>query len=412
MAGILLVQTISNQTESKPTVPNDQPPEKFDCWGVDFPFTLNLRIKFFITGVILPGCCIYSGIQGDGPTAHLSGNWQSGEFSSYVQLFMSGWSLAYSLPFFLFSMAGLIAILIRHDNRSFLWVRAAIYSGVVLATINLILLMSPTLWFSPAAALVAGPTLAAAVWLLSKSGKIVPKRFGIRYLMILTLLIAVMVRFINLYWLFETAQIYSIICLVTLFIAGTTLNWITYCRVAFAIFNDGQKQENPIPKNIWKLLSTAIVWFAAYGFMIRSAIERTLLEYENLPTQSPDCYVCSAAAHGHPWWVGTKRVVTPGGVVRLNRQMQRLKMLELSLTVMCPRIHRLTRFVYDFIGPILAKMCAANRWIADAAFIMLKPVEWLASLLAFSLGIRQSSVCSIYQKIEQENMDEKISNTP
>lgn len=155
------MRTNSHLSELKLPVPDDQPPEKYDCWGVEFPFTLNLRIKFFITGVILPSFCIYSGLNGGGPTAHIVGNWQSGEFSTYVSLFMSGWRLAFSIPFFLFSMAGLSAILVRHENRRYLWVRAAIYSGVLLASINLFLLLFPTLWYSPAAALIAGPVLAA-----------------------------------------------------------------------------------------------------------------------------------------------------------------------------------------------------------------------------------------------------------
>lgn len=228
--------------------------------------------------------------------------------------------------------------------------------------------------------------------------------------MILTLLIAVMVRFIDPLWLLETAQIYSISCLVTLFVAGTTLNWITYCRVAFAIFHDSRKRENSIPGNIWKIFSTAICWVAAYWLTIRATIERTLIDYEKLPTQEPDCYVCSAAACGHLWWVGATKIVTPRGIIHLNKQMQRLKMLELSLTVLCPRVHRPIRFVYDRIGPKLAKMCAANRWIADAAFIMLKPIEWSASGLAFTLGIRKSSIFAIYRRTGQENMDKKISS--
>lgn len=123
-------------------------------------------------------------------------------------------------------------------------------------------------------------------------------------------------------------------------------------------------------------------WFAALGVsvLVRFAFAKRF--YDALPKESPagygDCFVVTAAAHGHPALVGSARERGSGRVV--NEQLRRMWAFESLLCEKCPRFHRRLRHVYDIVGPQVARR-VRTPYAADAVYLLLKPVEWLAACI-------------------------------
>jgi hypothetical protein len=59
----------------------------------------------------------------------------------------------------------------------------------------------------------------------------------------------------------------------------------------------------------------------------------------------------------------------------VNDQLRRLKVGELALAAIAPRLHATLRKVYDRVGPVLAS-ALVTPILADAAYVLLKPAEW------------------------------------
>lgn len=132
-------------------------------------------------------------------------------------------------------------------------------------------------------------------------------------------------------------------------------------------FDKVDARERPAQRGaLW----TAIGSIAAYLGAWPSAVMLALHEYHKLPTKPPtDCYVCTAAAMGHPWLVrATPVTLSDGRVVRVNRQMRVLKAGEWVLAERLPRLHTLLRGVYDIVGPRLAAR-VRSPWAADVAWL-------------------------------------------
>jgi hypothetical protein len=121
-------------------------------------------------------------------------------------------------------------------------------------------------------------------------------------------------------------------------------------------------------------------WAAAYSLAWVYAVVRAAEVYGKLPKRPPDCFIATAAAKGHPGFVGAVPCLFPSGrVVPVNRQVLRLKRFELELAAVLPRFHRRLRRVYNRLG------CSAAARIthpvtADLVYVCLKPFEWFAVL--------------------------------
>ncbi len=61
----------------------------------------------------------------------------------------------------------------------------------------------------------------------------------------------------------------------------------------------------------------------------------------------------------------------------MNGQLQYLKLAEIALRTLAPRLHRACRGVYDIFGPAFAREIKSP-FMADLAYLTLKPVEWAA----------------------------------
>ena len=129
-------------------------------------------------------------------------------------------------------------------------------------------------------------------------------------------------------------------------------------------------------------LLLAVSLAAGYMALWRIAMARALAEYALLPVDPPaDCYVSTAAARGHRALVRSAAYRLPRGeTLWINQQMLWLKAAEVVLRAALPGVHRKCRAVYNGLGPPLARRLNSP-WRADAAYLMLKPVEWAARLL-------------------------------
>lgn len=108
--------------------------------------------------------------------------------------------------------------------------------------------------------------------------------------------------------------------------------------------------------------------------------------YDNLPDEPPQgCFVVTAAARGHAQLVGPFVLHTRHGLVRsVNRQLLTFWAFERRWQATAPRTHRAFRRCYNVAGRRLARRLN-NPWLADAAYLALKPAEWFA---AFTLPRR------------------------
>ena len=121
-----------------------------------------------------------------------------------------------------------------------------------------------------------------------------------------------------------------------------------------------------------------LAWLSAYVFALRFNILKMFELYNSLPTEPPNCYIATAAAKGHPRFVGSREVTLANGKsMRVNRQLQRLKAAEIAWMGASAPSHKMMRRAYDVIGRRLAAHIK-HPLLADTAFFLLLPVEWLS----------------------------------
>jgi len=140
-----------------------------------------------------------------------------------------------------------------------------------------------------------------------------------------------------------------------------------------------------------KMLMLIFTWLSANLAAWRLAIDTMLATYATLPTEPPnDCFIASAAARGHTKFVGADRN-------SINYQLRLLKAGELILRHSAPRLHATLRWIYNRLGPRAARLLA-TRWLADLAYLGLKPCEWFARWLVHGVaGATRQRVGNLYR---------------
>jgi len=140
-----------------------------------------------------------------------------------------------------------------------------------------------------------------------------------------------------------------------------------------------------------------LAWLGVYATAWRYDILKMFELYAALPpAPPPDCYIATAAAQGHPRFVGSRLVKRSDGKwMWVNRQLQILKCAELALMGLSPRLRKPLRTIYDAVGRPLARRIK-NPIVADIAYLLLKPWEILASV---SLSRIIPEIDSISKKI-------------
>ena len=124
-----------------------------------------------------------------------------------------------------------------------------------------------------------------------------------------------------------------------------------------------------------------VVWFGALAASVLVKIPLAISFQKSLPDMPPhgygDCFVVSAAAKGHPWFV---RSWVAKGSGRVNGQLVRLRDFEALLKRRVPCVHEWLRSAYNVLGPAVARRIR-YRVQADVVYLLLKPVEAVAWVL-------------------------------
>ena len=266
-------------------------------------------------------------------------------------------------------------------------------------------------------ALTVAPVLALTTWVL---GKLARKRFSILYLLIVTTVVAGLCS-VAIALSQKNTQFGEIMALALLSILGSApvLGAITFLRVSYASFRlvqaaDAAEQGAEAAEvaliekkrtRFWRTGVAWITWLSTMYWTWKVALEIQAREYAKLPTTDPNCYVSSAAAHGHPRWVGSLATDSEDrdSATNVNLQMKRLKFLEFGLRAAAPGIHSRIRSFYNSVGPRLANLCQSNVWFADLTFLVLKPVEWAAILVRVLAGVPKDAIDSLYRDRRSSN---------
>jgi hypothetical protein len=103
--------------------------------------------------------------------------------------------------------------------------------------------------------------------------------------------------------------------------------------------------------------------------------------YETLPNNPPECFVVTAASRGHAGIVGPFIEISRRGRTRtVNAQSATLWQFEHRWHARAPRGHAVFRRIYNRLGPAIA--CRITRpWMADVAYLAIKPAELAAAFL-------------------------------
>jgi len=356
--------------------------------------TPTLRAKFFLTGVVFPIVCFVAVALGSDP--FIGGLWQSGDRIVYINLLLERPTFLIFLPILLYSMTCL-AIWCCWPRTASRWIIFfGLLTGTFLAAVFVILLAMTTSIVSPVAALIVSILLAISVGL----GKILlPKvfktRFSIRYLLIVTTVVA-----------FLTAVLVNVPDILNgiiamfflggmLIIGGApSLALVTFARVSTAATFIGSVNGRRTGR--LSMVAAIAVWMSAFWVTWRLAIDSMMNRYSKLPLTDPNCFVSCAAAYGHRKFIGI--LSGPNCTELVNMQMCRLKFLEFALATSLPNTHRWIRFFYNRIGPRIAWVCRSNRWLANVTFLVLKPVELLAIGVQWLALVDDQKIESIYRR--------------
>ncbi|MSU28167.1 MAG: hypothetical protein CK546_01940 [Pedosphaera sp.] len=135
------------------------------------------------------------------------------------------------------------------------------------------------------------------------------------------------------------------------------------------------RETNTAPWTLLKAWLAGIpLWAGAFYYSWKT--------FSQLPDEPPKgCFVVTAAARGHIQLVGPFVPYQRHGRARsVNHQLLTFWAFEERWQATAPRTHRAFRRLYNVVGPRLARRLA-NPWFADAAYLALKPCEWIAARL-------------------------------
>jgi hypothetical protein len=121
-----------------------------------------------------------------------------------------------------------------------------------------------------------------------------------------------------------------------------------------------------------------LTWLGGYALSWDICISRLVEQYSRLPLTQPHCYIATAAARGHSWFVKSSPSWTASGATfAANDQLRILKCTEFCLLAMAPPTHRAIRCIYDWLGPRIARRIR-HPLLGDLAYVLLKPFECCA----------------------------------
>lgn len=318
--------------------------------------------------------------------------WQNGELDSYLILLLSPKA---SWPFFPFLLYSIVCyLLLIHDFERFSshWiVRFGIYTGVLLALHFSVL--SGRYFFNPGLSFLWLVLLWSLPILTSRTYPWAISRWDAKRVnAILTVVLSVAVLALAVTSKDLSSPFYLILAAIT--IAAPFWSFLLFCRVTAWLLRN---QETKI--TFLRGLGFTF-WMGAYVVAWRVAILKMYELYAALPPEPPpDCYIATAAAQGHPQFVGSRVILRADGTsLTVNRQLQILKFAELALVAVLPGVHKALRRVYDVTGQCLARKIKSP-FLADVAYLLLSPFEMLAAFVLRRVLPRfDELVCQLYTR--------------
>ena len=335
-----------------------------------------IKLMVALGGIVIPVICHLVGLLLGSPNEP---DWQSGTLADKLAFALIAQAGFPMFPLLGYCIASMWAYL-HHNQKleSFIW-RLGIYSGVIVALwywflFGVVINEMAENWGAGIAANVLLIVISAAIagvcgailfvtW-VALTKPIAEKRYAFQIFGILSLILVVSIFFVP--------YILGGLIFGTLYF-GVYFALLTYSYVAYKVFRDSSSSSKTF--SLVQFLSV-VTWLGAFMGLCRLSVVLSLKKYSTLPLEPPEgCYVATAAARGHKGFVGIQDDLCNAFPVSL--QLCRLKAFELTVRTLCPAFHCGLRKFYDHGGP-LAASCICNRYLADAAYVLLKPAEWLA----------------------------------
>ncbi len=344
----------------------DQVDAQESVLALPFPNAGWARILYGLFVTVLPAFSFWA-------TDLLKPEWQNGALSSYIILLLFPQASILFFPLLAYSTICYLLLLYTPTRfwQSFI-VRAGIYTGVLLALHYSIVVLLYSLNEPDSFIYVLIP-----VWIFpfvcSLSYRwVVSKWTTVKVNKVLFILILVALLIATLL----TRGGVPFLAMIILTMAAPFWSFLLALRAALWLYKNYETQFS-LPRGLG-----LTAWLAAYVAAWRFDILKMYELYAALPPQPPpDCYIATAAARGHPQFVQSKTVQRADGKsMQVNEQLQILKCAELALFAIHPRLHKGLRKVYDKLGKPLAHKIQ-NPFMADIAYLLLSPFEWLAGLI-------------------------------
>lgn len=329
--------------------------------SLPFPSAMGWRIVYGLFITVMPA---FSFLM-----VHLlEPEWQNGKLSSYVILSLFPEASVFFILLLIYSIVSYLFFLVNPSQYSHsIIIRIGIYTGVLLAlqfSIAMLLFSTDGFIFILIPAWVL-PILAPWMYRWSK-GKWAIWKINVT---IAAILFAILIP-LSIYE--SNGTLIPIAVLAGLLVAAPFWSFLIALRSAIWLFRNYETKMS---------LAHGVnlgVWFATYALSWRYDILKMYELYNALPVKPPDCYIATAAAQGHTRFVMSNTVQRADGLsMQVNGQLQRLKCAELALMAINPLLHKVFRKIYDVVGKALAHRMT-NPFVADVAYLLLKPVEWVA----------------------------------
>ena len=164
----------------------------------------------------------------------------------------------------------------------------------------------------------------------------------------------------------------------------TTVN--AFLRAAVLYERERTPRKNP-DHTVGGVLGYTSAWSLLAVGGVGQAIRTMEALYAALPehhVSRGNCYLATVAARGNPRVTGSVAVrMRNGRLVSVSLQLRRFKAFELALAAVAPRTHRLSRKVYDRIGPWLAARVSPRG--ATVLHLLFVPAELGAALFLRAL---------------------------
>lgn len=344
-------------------------------------FTVLERVLYSALGVVLPVVCFVIAFRGYPPEP----DWQKGGWDRYL-LFVPDGRVGFPFyPLLIYSMSALCLLVYRPGLSRLLAVRLGLYAGIVMSlqyTYIQALAFEPQIVLALLVGLATNFILLGFLKLLER----IPR--------IPIVLIAVTVALVSVAVIVATR--FTLAGIVILIFAPA---WCAGVYVkATLVARRLHREAGATPAGPAALIASWLAWLSAYAAAWKWSIINAVAYYATLPPTHSGCYIATAAAAGHPGFVGSTAVrAADGSVFRVNAQLRRLKCVEIALAAAWPAGHRRIRRAYDFAGPPLARIIALHPLLADLAFAGLKPFEWIAfGLLATAAPEVRRAACTLY----------------